>query len=143
MDELDVRISELFMGSDRLNCAQTMMSLSLEMRGETNHGLIKALGGLGGGFQCRKSCGTLLGGCCLIAGYGAKGQIGEEESFAYKPLVTALAGWFEEEFGSTDCKDLVDADDRLAVMDFCPTLLKKTFAKCMQLLEDAGIDPTE
>jgi len=142
MDELDVRIGELFTSDGKINCAQTVMSLSLEMRGESNFGLIKALGALGGGFQCRKTCGALLGGCCAIASYGAKGEVGGEESFEYKPLVTALAEWFENEFGGTDCKDLVIYEP-IYTLEFCPGLVRKTFLKCVELLEEANIDPYE
>ncbi|NLT58282.1 MAG: C_GCAxxG_C_C family protein [Clostridiales bacterium] len=142
MDELDARIAELFTGADGLNCAQAIMQLSLELRGEHNPGLIRALGGLGGGLGCGKSCGTLLGGCCLLASYGARGALGERERFDCRALVAQLVAWFEQAYGSTDCRDLV-APDPMAIMDVCPGLIRATFLRCMDILNDAGVDPAE
>lgn len=123
-----------------LHCSQIMMLLSLEMRGLSNPELIRALGGLGGGMFCRRTCGTLTGGCCLLSSFGAKGSPEDEQTFDYEPLTEEFLKWFEEEFGSIECQDLV-AFERDKILAFCPELIEKSFTKCMEIITAAGIDP--
>lgn len=123
------------------NCSQTMMQLSLDMRERDEPFTIRAMGALGGGMHACRTCGTLTGGVCMLASYFTR-EDGENEPEGYKPLATELVEWFENEYGSLECRELV-ATDVESMLRFCPGLMVRTFEKCVEILEAAGIDPTE
>ena len=137
MDEFELRIEELFL--DGYHCSQIMLMLSLEMRGEENPELIRALGGLGVGMFCERTCGTLTGACCLIGSFGAKGAAGDVPALPYRQMCRSLVEWFEREFGSIECREIVGSD-RASIMQKCPALLAATFSRCLEMLEDQGVD---
>lgn len=68
MDDTMIRMLQL--GHKGYSCSQIILLLGLELRGETNSGLVRAMGGLAYGCGSgRASCGALSGGCCLLALY--------------------------------------------------------------------------
>ena len=140
MSELHDRITDTM--SRGLHCSQTMLLLANEVRGAHNPDAIRAVGGLGGGMFCGKNCGTLTGGAAILGLYGARGEPGDEPSYDYRAAVKELVAWFEGEFGSVECRDLV-SEEREERLRICPGFVEKTFLKCMEILEAAGIDPNE
>ncbi|MEG2174767.1 MAG: C-GCAxxG-C-C family protein [Oscillospiraceae bacterium] len=137
MEELQDRIESLM--SQGFSCSQIMMILSMEQRGMENPELVRAMGGLAGGLHSQSTCGTLTGACCMLASYGAKGTVSETASIPYKAMVQGLVHWFGKEFGSTVCRDLLE-NDKSNIPSICPKLMAETFAKCMELLTEQGID---
>jgi len=123
-----------------LHCSQIMLILSQELRGEDEPEVIKAMGGLAGGLSMGLNCGTLSGGCCLLSSYVSRGGVDDEDERPYKPMVVRLVDWFNSRFGSVNCSQLVSAD-RAARIEFCPALIAETFAECVNILQDNGIDP--
>lgn len=123
------------------HCSQTMMQLSMDLREMDDPFTIRALGALGGGMFAQRACGTLTGAVCVISSYFPRGE-GDPEPKGYQPLARELVEWFEKEYGSIDCRDLVQFD-REHIMQFCPGLMARTFEKCLEILETNGIDPTE
>lgn len=140
MEDINVRVKDLMVSG--LNCSQTMLFLSQEMRNAENKDVIYAMAGLGGGMSSGKACGALTGGACLISSYIVKDLNDEEAKMLYRKLVKEFVNWFEEEFGSTECRDLV-LEDRESRMKFCPDLVAKCFTKAMEILSDNGIDVYE
>ena len=127
---------------DRLNCSQIMMALSLELRDLENPELLKAMSGLGGGLHVRHVCGTLTGGCCLLASYDDSERDMHTASLFLpgKEIIRSYVQWFEREFGSLLCEDLTGGDmTKMATV--CPVLLKQSFEKCIALLQESGINP--
>ena len=142
MDWLEERIGDLL--RERYNCAQIMMILSLELRGRENPELVQCMYGLNSGLHSMHVCGTLTGGCCLLASYG-DAQRRKDVSRAFLPakeIVKAYVHWFEKQFGSLICMDLIGGD-RYKIREFCPGLIKDNFEKCMEILDESGIDPHE
>lgn len=122
-----------------LHCSQTMMQLSLDLRGIENPLLIRSLGALGGGMFCQRTCGTLTGAVCVLSSYVPRPE-GEPEPKEYQPMSRELVEWFEQENGSLNCCDLVEFKmDK--IMAFCPGLMARTFEKVLDILEAHGYDP--
>lgn len=137
--EIQERVMELL--GEGLHCSQVMMQLSLDLRECDQPFTIRALGALGGGMFAQRTCGTLTGGVATLSSYFPRKE-GEREPTGYQALANALVEWFEEEYGSIECRDLVEFDTA-PIMNFCPGLMANVFEKCLELLQEAGIDPTE
>lgn len=138
MDELDRRIMEL--SFEGYHCGQIMLILGQELRGTENTELVKAMTGLNSGIHKGEACGTLTGAACLIATYVGKVSYEEEVNTLCNLMCYELVEWFEKEFKTTQCRELVSDDyaDRMVV---CPMLIKKTFLQVIKLLENHQIDP--
>jgi C_GCAxxG_C_C family probable redox protein len=140
MDEILERVIEL--SQRKYVCSQIMLLLGQDMHQNENEGLIRAMSGLGGGMFTRKACGTLTGGCCLLASYVA-GEVNEEERTAKsKAMVTEFVDWFENTYKCVQCEELVseDTQDRARI---CPHIVHDSFVKCMEILSEHGYDPYE
>lgn len=138
MDDLDKRIMEL--AGLGYHCSQIMIILGQDLTETDNKELVKAMTGLGGGMFRGKNCGTLTGGVALLSTYVGKSEDVEAQDDLTEIMVTELVDWFEGEFGTVECKQLVSdkKEDRMAV---CPNLIKKTFLKCIGILNEHDIDP--
>ena len=98
MDDHLIRMIQL--SAKGYYCSQIIVQLALEIRGEENPGLIRAMAGPAYGCGTgRGTCGTLIGGCCLLAMYSAKGSDSETESERYMLMVNELTDWFLEKIG--------------------------------------------
>lgn len=137
--ELSERIMEL--AAQGLQCSQIMMQLSLDLREREEPFTIRALGALGGGMYVQRTCGVLSGGVAMLSSYFDRAK-GDPEPEEYKVPAAQLATWFEAEMGSIDCRDLV-IFDREHMMKVCPGMIEKTFLKCLEILEEHGIDAAE
>jgi hypothetical protein len=138
VEKLTERVRKLVLSG--LHCSQIVLLLSQELRGEDEPEVIRAMGGLAGGLSMGLNCGSLSGGCCMLSSYVARGGEDDEDSRPYKPMVIRLVDWFNTRFGNVNCSQLVAAD-RAARLEFCPRLIAETFAECVKILEENGIDP--
>lgn len=139
MEDLSSRIEDLVIQG--YNCSQIMMMLVQEMRDSDNPELISAMDGLSGGMWARRTCGCLTGGCCLLASYGAVAA-GEMPKFPYKETSKNFVLWFEEKYGTVECKDLV-SESKKDRFEVCPGIVEACFTKCMELLEMMDVDVYE
>lgn len=137
--DLNERVMDLL--ANGLHCSQIMLQLSLDLREREEPFTLRALGALGGGMFAQRTCGTLTGGVCALSSYFPREE-GEREPTGYQPLAKELVEWFEGEYGSIECRELVEFD-RPHIMAFCPGLMARTFEKCVEILEAHGIDPAE
>ena len=122
------------------HCSQTMMLLSLELRGMNEPFTVRAMGGLGGGMFSQRTCGALTGGACALASYFERRE-GEPEPSGYQELAHELLEWFEKEHGSINCFDLVQFD-KVHIAKTCPGIIAGAFRQCEKILEEHGIDPS-
>lgn len=136
MSNLNERILELL--GQGYHCSQVEMLLSMDLRDTENPELVRALGPLGGGMFCQKTCGTLTGAVCVLGSYVQRDD-GEPEPTSYQPMAQELVKWFEETNGSVNCGDLVEFNME-SIMQFCPGLMERTFEKTVEILEKNGID---
>ena len=140
MDWLEERIAEL--RREKLNCSQVMLKISLELRDLENPELVRAMYGLGGGLHSRHTCGTLTGGCCLLASYSEADRKRDAAgiSLPSNEMIKGYVQWFKNEFGSLLCDDLLGGDVS-KIPEFCPGLIRQNFEKCMEILRENGVDP--
>ncbi|MDR2501398.1 MAG: C-GCAxxG-C-C family protein [Treponema sp.] len=123
------------------HCAQIMMWMSMEMRDIKNPFILRSLGALQAGMSCRRVCGTLTGGVCVLSSYFNR-QPGEREPAGYQEPAREFVAWFEETNGSLDCRELIGAEGQ-RMLQYCPGLMERSFEKVLALLEARGIDPTQ
>jgi hypothetical protein len=144
MDDILIRMLQL--GQKGYNCSQILMLLGLEVRGETNPQLVRAVGGLAYGCGSgRGSCGVLTGGCCLLALYAGKGSDGEVPSDRFDLMLQELNDWFASytgcDPGDMSCESIVGEAGPAASRQRCGALVGDTYAKVMEILTVNEIDP--
>lgn len=137
--DLQERIQELLLQG--YHCSQVMMQLSLDLRNREEDFTIRSMGALGGGMFAQRTCGTLVGAVLMLSSYFPRAE-GEPEPVGYQQCAKELVDWFEKEFGSIECRDIV-AFNKEAILQTCPTVMEKTFIKCLEILEENNIDPEE
>lgn len=124
-------------------CAQMLMLLALESRGEEDPALVRAMGGLNGGVGfSRRTCGTLTGGCCVLSYFAGKGTAEESQDPSCSVMLAQLVDWFDTTYGKTygscDCGDILEGDSA-NMLHRCPPIVEATYAKVMELLEENGL----
>ena len=143
MDDLEMRM--LRWGRQGFSCAQILLLLALEARGESNPGLVRAMAGLAYGCGTgRATCGTLTGGCCLLAFYAGKGSDGEHPSERLPMMLQEFSDWFEARVGQAHggiaCEVIVGADGPAAARQSCGTIVAETYGKAMEILAANGVE---
>lgn len=144
MDDILIRMLQL--GRKGYNCSQIIMLLGLELRGETNPQLVRAMGGLAYGCGSgHGTCGVLTGGCCLLALYAGKGSDEEVLSDRYDLMLQELNDWFASHAGcdpgDMSCDAIVGEAGPSASRQRCGALVADTYAKVMEILTANEIDP--
>ncbi|MDP3479497.1 MAG: C-GCAxxG-C-C family protein [Desulfoprunum sp.] len=125
-------------------CSQIVMQLALDLQGQSNPGLIRAMSGLCHGiYDTRGTCGALTGAACLIAYYAGKGKADDEADNHLPLMLSELAVWFEEygtsRFGGINCADIVK--DNQPDTAICGGLVSECFGRAMAILMENGFDP--
>jgi len=126
-------------------CSQILLMLGLEMRGEENPGLVRAMralcGGVGGTGDL---CGALTGGACLLGLYAGKGLPTDEDDFSLDLMVADLVEWFKTEYGeaygSMRCVEIIGESGEH--QDRCPMIVAQTYQKVKELLVENGFELT-
>lgn len=114
-----------------LCCSQVLMQIvGLDARDRENAELIEAMGALGYGIGRQLTCGALTGAACALALHAA-----DREQTA--KLCGRIVDWFGEEYGSTDCAGILGKGNPATMK--CRGIIEDTAAKCMELLDDAGL----
>lgn len=145
MDDTMIRMLQL--GQQGFTCSQIIVLLGLELREESNAGLVRAMGGLAYGCGSgHGSCGVLTGGCCLIALYAGKGSGEENASDRLDVMLQELNDWFSRHTGCAadgmSCDAIVGEAGPLASRQRCGAILAETYDKVMEILAANDIDPT-
>ena len=124
-------------------CSQILAILILELTGEDNPMLVKAMGGLDGGVGYSKNCcGCMTGGACLISFFTGKGGEFEPESPEHKPALAEFTQWFQDEitadYGGITCEDIIGTNPAKRV-EYCPQIIAATYEKCVEILTERGL----
>jgi C_GCAxxG_C_C family probable redox protein len=145
MNETLIRLMAL--GGKGYTCSQIMIIMALEVRGETNPALTRAMAGLSYGCgNSRGTCGALTGGACVLGLYAGKGTDEEEVSESLLPMTRELSDWFLKrtaEHGGINCETIVAEAGPDASRQICGALVAETFEKCMEILMKSGFDPAQ
>lgn len=123
-------------------CSQILLILGLEVNGEENPALVRAMTGLNEGLSGNgKLCGALTGGCCLLSYFAGRGADEEEDNPALQKMVAELIYWFEEnygqQYGGINC-DVILEDNAANRIERCPGIVEGVFNRCMNLLQENG-----
>jgi C_GCAxxG_C_C family probable redox protein len=141
-DYMDVFERLLELSQEGYFCAQIMLELALELEGKSDPDLIRAIGGLNGGVgNTGGICGALTGGACLISYFAGKGEADELPHPDCDTMISELTDWFRNytaEYGGCNCTAILGGDPRNKIQR-CPVVVRDTFEKCMELLQNRGI----
>ena len=128
MIDIGLRVVEL--GLQGRCCAQIMVLLALEERGEENPQMADAVGALCFGHFSGVGCGALSGAALAMWILAADPVDGV--------LVEELVDWFRDRCGTTDC-DAILGGDPSARMSKCPGIVTETYERARALVEDGGL----
>jgi len=127
--------------SHQFCCSQIQMCLALELKGNENPELIKAMSGLCRGMgESGKDCGALTGGACAIGLFCGHGETGETSSENLNKMVKELVEWFEKEYGSVECYDLIEGDFDKKRKELCPYIVQNTFENAVRIMLENGVE---
>lgn len=142
----DTMIQMMKLGQKGYSCSQILVSLALELRGETNPGLVRAMSGLAYGCGGRGSCGGLTGACCVLGLYAGKGEDHEQASEKLLAMIQELSDWFQERIGSRHggitCEAVTGENGPEASRQTCGTIVAETYDKTIEILLSNGFDPS-
>lgn len=126
-------------------CSQILIKMYLESNGLENVPLVKSMAGLCAGVgNTGRTCGIITGGACLFGLYAGKGVDIEIRDDNLKKMIQKYVQWFEEEFKSTKCVDMVtvdvlnDINERGAYPVKCGNAIQKSYNKINEILKDFG-----
>lgn len=115
----------------RYNCAQVVFSLTTNGADEQHPEIAQAMQSFGSGLASGMVCGCVLG---AVAAFGhlSPGSVeGKQKSNAQ---AQELIGWFNDEFGTTECRELKKPADGSAPVP-CKKLMALTHLQCKQILK--------
>lgn len=118
-------------------CSQILLILGLEEQGKDNPDLIRAMQGLCGGLgRSGRTCGALTGGICLLGLYAGRGSADEPPAGKLNTMVNELVAWFEEEYNSIECADILDEslDSGAEYPVKCGSIVADTYVKVREIL---------
>ncbi len=146
MDELAMELFEL--SSQGYCCTQIMLKMALDLEEKENPDLIRSASGLCRGIGgSQKTCGVVTGGIGILGLYAGKGEDQEFSKENYMAMVKEYMAWFEDEFDSMDCIDLIgvtkfqDPKHDTSYDVKCGQLIQKGYLKVMEILSDHGYEP--
>lgn len=126
-------------------CTQIMLKMALDEEGSNNEDIIRSANGLCNGIGGRQStCGILIGGIMIIGLYAGKGRDDEYYKENYGDMVHEFTRWFEEEFESMDCIDIIGVnkfdDGETSYMLKCGHIIIKSYEKVIEILIENGYE---
>lgn len=128
-------------------CSQILIIMYLESNGIENVQLIKAMAGLCAGVgNTGKTCGVVTGGACLFGLYAGKGIDIEIRDDNLKKMIQEFVQWFEDEFESSECADIItvdvlnDINEREAYPIKCGNIMQKSYNKINEILKENGYE---
>lgn len=138
-----MRMLELSQGG--FYCSQILLALGLEKQGKENPDLIRAMDAIAGGLGFTgKNCGALTGGACLLGLYAGRGSTEDPLDSRLYTMIEQLVTWFEEKYGAMyggiDCSHII-GDDAKNRSQRCPQIVRETYVKVLEILQENGFDP--
>lgn len=128
-------------------CAQIMVKMAFDAEGRENADLLRAINGFCMGIgSTQKTCGVLNGGIAILGLYAGKGTDTEYPKQEFSGMVDEFSSWFENEFGSTQCQDIIGV---CTVTDFqshqeyrlkCGDILLKSYQKVQEILQQNNFE---
>jgi hypothetical protein len=126
MIDYETRILELL--NKKQCCAQIVMTIGLEEKGEKNTQLVQAMKGLCYGLHCQHDCGAVSGGACLLAIHS--------QDLAVE-MTKELVVWFTERYSSVNCSDILGNGNKNPGK--CLGIIRDTICQCFEILENHNL----
>ncbi|MCB2295294.1 C-GCAxxG-C-C family protein [Clostridium algoriphilum] len=124
-------------------CSQILIIMYLEKNEMENVSLVKAMAGFCAGMgNTGKTCGIVTGGVCLFGIYAGKGIDTETRDDNLKKMIQKYVQWFEEEFESSECVDMItvdvlnDMENNEGYPIKCGNAIQKSYNKINELLKE-------
>lgn len=145
MDELGFQMFKLTNAG--YCCSQIMVKMALDAEGRENADLLRAINAF-----CRvvgsmpRTCGVLNGGIAVLGLYAGKGTDAEYPKEEFTGMVDEFTDWFENQFGSTQCQDLIgvssitDLQSNQQYRLKCGNILIDSFQKIQQILQENNFE---
>jgi hypothetical protein len=142
MDEAKIRMMQL--AKKGYYCSQILIMMGLEVRGDNNPDLVRAIDGLSGGCdEGSCTCGSLTGGCCLIAFFAGRGADSEKRDENYHQMMKELVRWFWHTYGfkmgGIDCMAITEHVGPDPAKSRCWNIMESVYFKVMDILAAHGI----
>ena len=135
----------LKLASQGFCCSQILIIMDLEKKGIENKDLVKSMMGLCGGIGgSGKTCGLISGGACIFGLYAGKGSLDETKDDYLNKMIMEYIQWFETEYGSANCDELIEID---SIKDVpynngypvkCGNLMTQSYKKIKDILKKYG-----
>lgn len=127
------------------SCAQIMVLMALDERGENNPAIVRAMAGIAyGGGSGGGTCGVLAGAWCMMGLYAGRGGDEETEAPQLMPMLLEITDWFENRIGRSQggitCAAITGEDGPDASRQRCGALVAETYAEVMEILMRNGFD---
>lgn len=126
-------------------CSQILMMMCLEDKDMENVQLVKAMSGLCGGVgNLGKTCGVATAGACVFGLYAGKGTDTEDRNDNLRKMIQEYIHWFEDEYESTECVDMITVDVLKGINESdaypvkCGNMLQKAYGKINEILKEYG-----
>lgn len=126
-------------------CSQILIIMYLESNEIENILLVKSMAGLCAGVgNTGKTCGVVTGGACLLGLHAGKGLATDVRDDNLKKMIQEFVQWFEEEFESTECADIItvdvlnDINEKEAYPIKCGNIMQKSYNKINDILKEYG-----
>lgn len=139
MDDTAFRIYKL--AAQGFCCSQIIIKMALDEEEKENIDLIKAANGLCAGIgYSRKTCGAITGSICVLGLYAGKGERSQSISENFISMIREYMEWFEDEFESTECSDLIgsqvisDDSGNISYPVKCGDTIIKSYEKIQEIL---------
>ncbi len=114
-----------------LCCSSIIIEMGLRLRGESNEQFVKAARALCNGMHSGLTCGALTGAVCMLALFDEKNT----------EMTKEMVEWFRhdlcERYASVNCEDITRCDPYEKAVK-CPELMKATYIRAKELLEEFG-----
>lgn len=135
----DYLIHMMRLGQQGFSCSQIMLLMAMEEQGQTNPDLVRTMAGLA--FGCgsgHATCGSLTGGCCLLAFKAVDKSDPAQPSEQLPMMLQELIDWFETRVGSIHggiaCSAIVGEGGPEVARQTCAQILGDTYAKVVEIL---------
>lgn len=126
-------------------CSQILIVMYLENNKLENVLLVKAMAGLCAGVgNSGKTCGIVTGAACLFGLYAGKGTYSDVRDDNLNKMIQDFVKWFEEDFESTECVDLITVDVLNDISQNnvypikCGNTIQKSYKKVNEILKTYG-----
>ena len=136
---MDFEMILLRLTREGYHCAQIMVKLALDLAGDDNPELVRAMSGLNSGMGGSGSaCGVLTGGCAALGYFTGNGEPNEIPHEKAREIVARYVDWFRTEYGSDRCHDIIGGDRELSKI-VCPAMIEAAYYKMVELLDEYGL----